>query len=387
MFDWRYWRWQITRNLPIAVVVALLVSASGWAILNATPPKYTASSRIVLERQIGIASTYKTQRTSEEVQHLQVVIHAVKAAISGAISDPKFTEGEQSFDMKIESSRDKPTYLLVESTMPNSAAALGLVQSISARAIEVSETAQQQYIANSLNKLRAKLDEGQTRLTQARNSLRAHQNVGPTVEIDDLLEQTSQLRAELQAMTPGTVTNRPALEKLNSELANARGLYSDLHPKVRLIQARIARALTQRPTNLSNEQLRLILQKRLESLGTQIAANKAYQATSHRLELEVANAAAATQGTLNTLSAAELAGETSLMRLKVVQDASLTGRSQEKIRAGLLAAIVLTALFAAGGAIALRVKFDRHLRRPRDLHRTLGLTPFATLPDLGPSLA
>ena len=60
MFDWRYWRWQITRNLPIAVVVALLVSASGWAILNATPPKYTASSRIVLERQIGIASTYKT---------------------------------------------------------------------------------------------------------------------------------------------------------------------------------------------------------------------------------------------------------------------------------------------------------------------------------------
>ena len=48
--------------------------------------------------------------------------------------------------------------------------------------------------------------------------------------------------------------------------------------------------------------------------------------------------------------------------------------------------LLLVAIAAALGTIMLRIRFDHHLRRPCDLHSTLGLTPFATLPDLGPSL-
>ena len=381
MFNWRYWRWQIIRSAPLAVAVALLVAILGRAALNATPLKYTASARIVLERQIGVASTPKAQRTTEEVQHLQVIIHALKTVISDEITDSEGTENDTSFDLKIETNLDKPTYLLIETTMPNASAAITFADSLSARAAEISEAAQQRQIDTSLNKLRVDFDENERLSQQALDTLNAHQDRAPILQIDDLRQQASQLHAELQTATLCKAPDNLALENLRADLAIARGLYSDLHPKVRLIQTRITRALTQRLPDQPIE----ALQQQLQGLETQISASEAYQKTSHRLQVGLANVTAATQAAQDRLGAAEHAREASRMHLKIVQDATLTGRSPEKIQAMLLSAILLTSLFAAIAAVALLISSDRHLRRPRDLHRTLGLTTFATLPDLGPS--
>jgi capsular polysaccharide biosynthesis protein len=386
MLDWGYWRWQIIRNVPLAAVVALLVFASGWVVLDAIPPKYTASARIVLERQFGISSTSKAQRTSEDVQHLQVVIYAVRTSLGSMNSDSDLVESETSFDLTIESSRDKPTVLLVKSTLPDSSSAIAFTHSLSDRAIGISDAVQQAHIDDTLNVLRAKLDANQARLVQAQGTLNARRDDAPEFETENLQKLAARLRSDLHAIAVGQVPDGPALGQLYDDLATARGLYSELHPKVRLLQSRIEHALSLRNSSHHQDQIRIKLREQIETVDAQVAASKAYQTALQQIELEVTNAAAATQNAQDVLSAAEVTSRANRMHLKVVQATSLIGRDPEKIRAGLFIAVTLGALFAAIGAIAVRVKFDRHIRRPRDLQRTLGLTPFATLPDLGPSL-
>ncbi|RLJ41437.1 hypothetical protein BCF46_3230 [Litoreibacter meonggei] len=382
MFDWRYWRWEIIRNVPLAVVVALLIVTFGWMGLNILPPKYTASARVVLERQIGMVSTSKVQRSSEEMQHLQVVVHTLKAAMNDIDPKAKLAEIDENFDLKVESSRDKPTYLFVQSTMPSPAAAIGLANSLATRAMAMSDATQQAEIDRSLTKLRTVLAGNLNRLNLVRETLSAHLSEAPTTEIDDLRARASQLRAELLKISADTPVQSPALKKLYSELSAARGLYSDLHPKIRLIRTRIARSERQSLVGQPIEGL----QKQLHDLEAQVIAGRVFQEKSHQLEQEVGTANTATKRAQDKLSSAERLSESNRMQLKVVQDAALTGRSQEEIRAWLLAAVTLASLLAAIGAVALRIRLDRHLRHPRDLHRALGLTPFATIPDLGPSL-
>ncbi|WP_147436009.1 hypothetical protein [Litoreibacter meonggei] len=335
-----------------------------------------------MERQIGMVSTSKVQRSSEEMQHLQVVVHTLKAAMNDIDPKAKLAEIDENFDLKVESSRDKPTYLFVQSTMPSPAAAIGLANSLATRAMAMSDATQQAEIDRSLTKLRTVLAGNLNRLNLVRETLSAHLSEAPTTEIDDLRARASQLRAELLKISADTPVQSPALKKLYSELSAARGLYSDLHPKIRLIRTRIARSERQSLVGQPIEGL----QKQLHDLEAQVIAGRVFQEKSHQLEQEVGTANTATKRAQDKLSSAERLSESNRMQLKVVQDAALTGRSQEEIRAWLLAAVTLASLLAAIGAVALRIRLDRHLRHPRDLHRALGLTPFATIPDLGPSL-
>lgn len=386
MFDWRYWRWQLIRTFPLAAAVVLVVALCGWSALTAIPPKYTASARIVLERQIGLPSGSKAQRTTEDVQHLQLVIHALHKSISDSNAGSKNTVADQSFDLKIESSRDKPTYFVVKTKMPSELAAITLAASLSTRAMEISEDTQQALVDNALGKLRADVTKSQSLEAQARNALNTRLNNAPATLIDDLRAQASELRKQLRETQPDMAPDSPVLETLYADLATARSLYSDLHPKVRLIRVRIERALTQHPSDQSGDTLQLAMQKRLQDLETQLKVGEAFQTMSRRLQLDVASSVAATQLVEDALRSMELALTSNRMRLKVVKDAGLIGRSPAAIRMALLAAIMLASLLAALGAVAIRIRFDRHIRRPRDLHRALGLTPFATLPDFGPSL-
>ena len=380
MFEWGYWRWQIIRCLPLGIVSALLLAATGWSVLEANPPKYTASARIVLERNVGLGGTSKAQRTPEEVQHLQVVAHALKADFSATQLST-----DAPFDANIESSRDKPTYLTIKSTMPDATAAVALVQTLSLRAIELSNGFQQQSTDLKVNKLRESLRDATARLTTAEGDLRSHSNQAPDLRIEELQDQASRLRATLRAAESKSAPENPEVAKLYGDLATARGLYSDLHPKVRLIKTRIDKAINQRPAGQTGQDLRVVKQ-RIQDIDAQIVAGKDHQVTTGRLNAAVSSAKARVEATDDRLQAAMQANEANRITLRVVKDASLTGRNPAKVRVALLATIGLAALLLAIGVAALRIRFDARLRRPRDLHDALGLTPFATLPDLGPSL-
>ncbi|WP_281858189.1 hypothetical protein [Litoreibacter halocynthiae] len=385
MFEWGYWRWQIIRCLPLGIVSALLLAATGWSVLEANPPKYAASARIVLERNVGLGGTSKAQRTPEEAQHLQVVAHALKADFSATQSKAAQLSTDAPIDANIESSRDKPTYLTIKSTMPDATAAIALAQTLSLRAIELSNGFQQHATDLAVNKLRESLHNATARLTTAEMDLRSHSNQSPDLRIEELQDQASRLRATLRAAESKSAPENPEVAKLYADLATARGLYSDLHPKVRLIKTRIDKAIKQSPADQTGQDLRFVKQ-RIQDIDAQIVASKDHQAITDRLNAAVSSAKARVEAADDRLQAAMHANEANRITLKVVKDASLTGRNPAKMRVALLATIGLAALLLAIVVAALRIRFDARLRRPRDLHDALGLTPFATLPDLGPSL-
>jgi hypothetical protein len=336
-----------------------------------------------LERQVGLSGAPKAQRTSEEVQHLQLVIHALKGELNLAANN---SFEDTPVELKIETSRDKPTYLSVESSHTSSTKALSIAHALSSRAIEISEATQQVRTDEILNKLRTRVAESQGLLAKAQEALATHINHAPATEISDLREQAARLRTKLQTKPTSYAPDSPALKKLYIDLAAARGLYSDIHPKVRLIRTRITRAQLQVHSDSSNDASQAASKQRLQNLNDTIAAHQKFDADGRRLDQDIAMSAVANAKARDALAAAQQGAEASRIRLKVVQDAALTGRDQNSIRAALLGALLLVSLVIAVGSAALRIRLDRNLRHPRDLHNALGLTPFATLPDLGPSL-
>jgi hypothetical protein len=381
MFDWNYWRWQIVQKLPVATLVGLLVTVIGWVAIDAVPLNHTATARIVLERKIGLTGASKAQRTSEEVQHLQVVIHTLKGNL--AFAHPNRSDVVPA-KLEIQTSRDKPSYLFVETTSSNATGAIEAAHSIVTQALEVSEAAQDARTGDALSKLHAEHTTALRNLDQARSGLSTHLDKSPAVRTETLREQAAQLRSKLQATVSSTPIEDPTLKKLRAELSVAKGLYSDIHPKVRVIRARISRAQTllRSPSKLQQE----ALQMRLDELEKKLLEQSEFQETALRLESDVTNFQTAQKRTYEALTAAQRASESSHMRLRVIQDATAGNRDPIQLRGAMQIALLFIALIAAISTVALKIRFDPTLRRPGDLHRSLGLTPFATLPDLGPSL-
>lgn len=380
MVEWGYWRLQVLRNLPIAMTVAFIVASFGWLGLRYIPIEHTAAARLVLERQVGLTGSPKAQRTSEEVQHIQSVIHALTAEIGGSDSVETYT-------LDVQTSRDKPTYLYVTATKPAAQKSVALVQTLSKRGVEISDTLQAKQIAAALSRLQDRLNDSQIKLSRAQDALATHRSNAPTWQLDTLREQAALARAALRTHETKTAQESPALTKLTADLAAARSLYSDIHPKVRLIRARIEQAQRTAATNAPLPTPAQPMVQRLLDLDAQIAGQVQYAAVTRQLEQAFDAASFASTVAHDALSTAQSKHLANRIRLKVVEDANLIGRGEDSMRDILHGVILLAALAAAGVVLVLRIKFDARLRRPSDLHRTLGLVPFATLPDLGPSLS
>lgn len=379
MIDWRYWRWQVSRNLPLALIVAAAIAAAGWFVITSMPMTYAASSRIVLERAMGLVGRSKAQRTAEEVQHLQLVIHAMK-------SDADVFSADDNIELKIETSRDKPTYLYVEATAHSAPQAVAIIKALSDQSIAVSNSTQQRHANTSLEGFRAQLNATQLTLKQARAALSLHLNDAPKVTIEHLRAQAAQLRSVARNAPSDTTLVSPELQALNAQLVAARGLYSDAHPKVKLIQRRISQTVDHSPSTQISNPSKAAAEDQIAALDKLMIQHGIFSAETHRLEQDVANAATLNKVALDKLGAVQSANDASRIQMKIVEDPALTGRDPAKTRLALLIALALAALIAVATTIALRVRLDNRLRRPHDLQRSLGLTPFATLPDFGPSL-
>lgn len=381
MIEWKYWRWQIMRNLPAAIIAALLTAIAGWFAIDAFPINQKASARIVLERKIGMVSGPKAQRTTEEVQHLQVVIHALRTGLSDSGAE---TGGRPDVNLKIETARDKPTYLLIETSATDADAAVSVTHALVEQAIAVSDTTQQSRTESALAKYRTNYDLAQNQLTQGRAALSSHLAKAPATQVETLRGQVSKLRAQLLSAETGRTFENPELEKLYKELEAASGIYSDIHPKVRLLQTRIARAKAKitAPTRIQTQDLL----ERIQLVNDKLAEGTAFNETTRQLQREIEVQSIAAQSTFDALVSAERASEASTIGFKIIQDATITSHRQERLRDALLVALAFFTLTVAAATVALKIRFDRPIRRPVDLQRSLGISTFATLPDLGPSL-
>ncbi|EPX77525.1 GumC domain-containing protein [Litoreibacter arenae] len=365
MLDWGYWRWQAARNLPLFVIIVVTITAVGWTAINAIPPEHTVSSRIILERSLGLGGAPKAQRSAEEVQHLQLILHEL-----GVVGQSPDTPVE----FKIESSRDKPTYLSISSTQSSAVAALTAVRAAETAVIEQGEKTRRD---GTLSALTNQISRHETSLTQANKALAAHESQPLTGSEQGLERQADQLRARIER---GPVEDA-AITKLRIDLAVAQSIYSDTHPKLRQLRDRLSRQ-----PEAAGDDWHAQLQSQLDRTLAALTDLRSYQATASRLEGEVTTATSALREAQDALVAAQLAQDANRINLRVVENAALDSADPRKARLAMLLGTLLAAVLAAVAGIWLRVRIDPRVRRPRDMRNALGLTPFATLPDLGPSL-
>lgn len=391
MMDWGYWRWQVLRNLPLAMVLLAGFSFAIWSAVSAMPSRHYATARLVLERPIGVSETPKLQRNAEDIQHLQIVSHSLKSKIRPETvmapehpsAPPAANEG---FALKIESDRGKPTYLEIKAEASDPILATALATQISDQAIEHSAMLQQARVEVSLAKLRDQLVAQKDGLKRAQQEVSAYGANVPSHTPSELRVLAAQLRSQASSLAVERLPESPVLAKLNVDLAVAKGLYSDLHPKVRLIRSRISQELSQQKSSELDDATRFALAARLSQIEVRIETADAAFLIQKSLEQDVAVATTGRNQALTMLNAAQLRAEANSMHLKEVQTATLENDGGARKRMALFVVLALAALLVTMGAIWLRIRTDQRLRRPVDLKRTLGITPFATLPDLGPSL-
>ena len=169
-------------------------------------------------------------------------------------------------------------------------------------------------------------------------------------------------------------------------MTEARGIYSDTHPKVKLIQRRISAALHASSNNPTTGVSDTAAAEQIAVIDGLMLQHANFETETHRLEQAVTNATTLNEIALEKLSAVQAATDANRIKLKIVEDTALSGRNPETTRRALLVSLAVASCLAAIATVAVRIKLDGRLRRPHDLQRTLGLTPFATLPNLGPSL-
>ncbi|MEP3347008.1 MAG: hypothetical protein ABJN34_05695 [Litoreibacter sp.] len=378
MMNWKYWSWQITRSIPLAICAAALLGTAGLFTLNAFTMAFTASTKIVLERPLDLSGTSIVQRTTAEVQHLQLLIHAMSTPSSE-------TQPLTLFESKIETSRDKPTYLELTMTQPSASQAIDALQSLSHRIQEQSEAIQLKRENSSIAKFQARAKSTEITLTASRETLATHLDGKPDSSLEELRKTSAALRGRL-LNSPSDMATNPNLAKLYTELEIAKGVYSDAHPKVRLIRTKIVRAQDEGNPEKINAIFRSSIVRQLELVDVAITNHVKFRTEEQRLTQHIETASTENRIANDNLSKALQAIHSNHIHLKVVDRAGLSGRDPIQVRTTLLALLFLCSMAAGLAVLAMRIKFDSRLRRPEDLYKKLGLTPFATLPDLGPSL-
>lgn len=393
LMQWRYWRWQVVRTLPLIVVVFALVAAAGLGALRVMPQQQTAVSRVVLETPLALRETPRAARSAQDVQHLQVVIHTALsqdslADVAHTLSLPPKDVTRDTVTARIQSGRDKPTNLVIEAHAPTAAAARALAASATQVAIETSNSLQRERVEASLKNLQALVAQQADAVADAKAALAAHDAVDMqtvSATLDALRAQEYALEAQIAGRAKTVTKENPALAALRRELATAKGIYSDRHPKVRLLMSRMAQLEPDKAAVNSTDATALAA--KLAQVRQQASAARtsqlAYAATSKLLD-DAEQRLASAQHALNE---ARLRGERSVARLRVVEDATLTTASRRNKQLAIMLILALAATSLAVGSAVLRIRLDRRLRRPADLSRSLGLTPFATLPHLGPQLS
>lgn len=372
MIEWRYWRWQILRHAPLGMCVFGCVAAAGLALLQSAPQGFRAESQLVLEAPLALSGSQKAARTAGTVQHLQVVKHGLMAD-----RDPT----DESLQLSIQSGRDKPTQLIVRTKTKTREEAMSMAQSTARRAVEISEDLQRDRLDSALAKLADVASKQAEILAAAEDALGAFKP-RTSAGAGALSLRLEQLTKRLGEARTTELKPSPEVTKLRQTLADESVLFSDLHPRIKLLKAQIEDAQHAAPKPNTEA-----LEQEIARLTSRLAAAQEDQRQRTVLQNRVAALTSSLARAQDALADAKLSGEAQILRLKLIQDAQAEPDiSAKKVLAAQLA-IVGLGLAAAGAMIAVRLRMDRHVRRPVDLAKGLGIAPFATLPDLGRSLA
>lgn len=228
----------------------------------------------------------------------------------------------------------------------------------------------------------------------------------------DMRERLSQIYQATGQLPGGAQSASPvqqALTQARRELENARAIYSDTNPRVRVLISQVAQlereiATAAGTTEAANptealftmqmeelatreafieEQLTLVTAE-LEQIEAAIARTPGNAITLQALERDYENISARYNAATQRLAAAAVGERIELtskgQRISVLRQAVVPRAPASPNRPLIVAAGVIAGFGAAGALVVFLELLNRTIRRPADLTRALQITPLATLP-------
>ena len=408
----RYYAWKTRKYALPFIAIALLFGLAVIFVMSRVPSDQTASARLLFESAELEKQTQNQSAATRQAERLEIIrfdLQRAETLITVADTFDLFAGFERKDRIRQMQSRlkfrtvprkDSLKIITLSFRHANAELAANIANAFAAIAVEKNREMRQLDTGGSLTFFQADVTAKQALLDAARKTLSSFQTANSNTmpeRLNMLLERKARIEERLLALD--TPSFRPAVQalktreivRLETDLVAAKSRLSDQHPDVLRLEGELDRLnkhwamADQLKTQPSQAQG---LKTELAEIETWIAdiPGKAVILEALRYDYEFAEK--------QHLAAVERLSDARIRRQveDVEQGQRLTILShatppeirpnQKKLvltGLGILASMVLAAI-----AVFLLNLADQKIRRPLDLERRLGITPFATLPKLTP---
>ncbi|WP_299304802.1 hypothetical protein [uncultured Litoreibacter sp.] len=389
--DLAYLRWAILRQLPIGLATATLVLALTVAALTVLPARYTATARLLVEASSVSANARAVADTQTDAAHLQNIENRLmtQSRLARLTRDLSLTisaeELREAALFEVISGRGKATTLTISVTNADADLATVATNGLADEVLKENRIIRTERAEDALGFFRQEVTNRKLRLDVQFEKLLAFKDAHAGSLPEDAARHIDRRKDLLAQQT--AVPTRPAMtpdqRRLMSEISAARSVYSDQHPKVKLLVARLGSVATGQALSTAENPL---IADALSRVDAQLAAIPSNGLALKALTRDHDLAENQYKQAVSRLEAAAIEERIALRtngdRLSIVERAALpdspTGPRQKVLLAGGIGLAFLLAIAAA----VLRARGDPHLRRSRDLEVGLGLRPYAVIPNM-----
>lgn len=388
----RYYRWLALRQLPVFAVVATLVAAATLVVAQLMPPQFAPTARLLMSATSvsqGMPTTGSDMAAATHLQNIETrLLTQTRLEKLGSLVDPQLTADmlRDAITTEIISGRGKATVMAVSVSSPDADLATKATNQLAAKVLAEHRAIRTERAEDALAFFRQEVASSRQQLDEKYNALHGfmadHAGALPHDTLG-YLDQRRDLLIRLGAK-PEPSRRSAARMQLEAELEEARAIFSDQHPTVLSLLAKIQELEPNTPEITEN--LSVVALSRIDALLAQIPMNElALNALRRDHDRAQAQYDAAIQRLETARIEQRIAMRTEGDQLTIVEPAirpDLPEGPRQKIifAAGSALAIVL-----AGLAAILMARSDTKLRRPIDLHTSLGLTPYAVIPQMQPT--
>ena len=388
----RYYRWLALRQLPVFLAVALLVGAATFVTAQLLPPQFAPTARLLMSAPSvsqGMPATGADMAAAAHLQNIETrLLTQTRLEKLGKMVDPQLTADtlREAITTEIISGRGKATVMTVSVSSPDPDLATKATNQLAAKVLAEHRAIRTERAEDALAFFRQEVASSKGQLDQKLAALQGfmaeHAGALPH-DTFAYLDQRKELLIRLGAK-PEPSRRNAARMQLEAELEKARAIYSDQHPTVLALLAKIQELEPTTPDITEN--LSVTALSRIDALLAQIPMNELALGALRR---DHDRAQAQYDAAIERLEAARIeqriAMRTEGDQLSIVEPAirpDLPQGPRQKIIFALGSAL---AVVLAGLAALFMARSDTRLRRPKDLHTSLGLTPYAVIPRMQPA--
>lgn len=392
--NFRYMRWATLRQLPLAGIIAVVLTGAAVTAAQIMPVKYEATARLLVEATSVSNDARASSDTSTDAAHLQNIenrvltltrLTAIRNQLTTDLS-PEDLRDATLFDTI--SGRGKATTMTISVTSADAEFSTTAANLLAEEVLQEDRVIRTERADAALRFFRQEVTDSRARLEVKFTELFEFKRT----QAGKLPEDASRYHDQRDALFAQiSATPKPALlstgqKRLMTELTAARAIYAEQHPLVQALAAKLSKLspdLT--PVQAANPAIAQEL-TRIDTALSEIPANELTLDTMQR-DYDLAEAQYTSAMTRLEAAAIEerIALRTKGDRLSIVERAALPDGPAGPRQKIVLAFGVLLALLIAIGTAVLRARSDTHIRRPKDLEKALDLMPYAVIPQMKPS--